>query len=606
MDDLRSDQTELLELHRKRAFEVFTAAAADDEPAPLKDTATGRALLAQPSELLVSVAVTAASAAVESRRGQQEQADAQSAVRLEPTELFPFRVLVGLERRRLPFDAADVELLLDLGTSTMDPDRIFVRSFEVLSLGVSAAGTLLRTSPASAGVIGALERGGSAIEALGLTPGGTPGRLVQRIRELVAANVPGGLLDLSVLDGPDAWTAVAADVLTRHAERWDRIHDVLALFAAARGARPTKTWRVRAVALTTAYDGSADLLRELLEPVLQIDLTPSSQLWPPAWLLAPGNELLVRGATWATADVGEEWVVPLLGRLALRCAAPSPHPTVTTALAHAVASAAVEALGMIGTQAADDELRMLLEEIRRRDLLKRIAAIVGERPDDTLARDERVRLQKQRVVQRKANPEPKERQRAATASVRKDLAPALLRAGFDDSSGRTFWRTLEDRIEVLHCKAHSGGITLELGLWFRFIPRGERTPKSGNRLRPSVYGCDVRGDMHAWQDDLGSAADKATRWFSRWRPLPVVLGRLVSGPHSEDAWGFGAPGSPTNSLIVGYLAREVGDAATAHENLERAASFYRDRLELDRELRPEVVTPQRQSWVRQIEVDAGE
>ena len=491
MDDLRPDQAELLELHRERAFDTFTAAAADHGTAQLKDTEAGRALLAEPPELLVSVAVTAAAAVVGSRRGHEEQAEAHRSVRLEPAEVFSFRVLAGLERRRLPFAAAEVELLLDLGTSTMDPDRIFARSFEVLSLGVSAAGALLRTQPASARVIGALERAGSGLDSLGLTPGGTPGRIRRRIRELVAANVPGGLLDLSVIDGPDAWAVIAADVLTRHAEQWDGVHEVLALFAAARGARPTKTWRRRAVALATAYDGYGELLRELLEPVLQIDLTPSELPWPPAWLLAPGNELLVRGATWATADVDQDWVVPLVGRLALRCAAPSPHPTVTTALAHGVASAAVEALAMIGTPAADHELRILLAEIRRRDLLKRIAAIVGERPEDTRARDERIRLEKQRVVQRGADPEPKERQRAASAYVRKDLAPVLREAGFDDSAGRTFWRTVEDRVEVLHCKAHSGGITLELGLWFRFVPRPVAVPESerpssslGLHLRP--------------------------------------------------------------------------------------------------------------------------
>jgi hypothetical protein len=604
MGELRAGQIELLAVHRERAFDAFTRAAADKGGAQLRDAAEGRTLLAQPPELLVSVAVTAAAAAVETRRGQQQRADSGRSVSLELADVFPFRVLSALERRRLPFDDDDVELLLDLGASTMEPDRILVRSYEVLSLGVSAAGGLLRTRPASASVIGALERAGAAIDALALTPGGTPGRLRRRVRELVAANVPGGLLDLSVLDGPDAWSPLAAEVLTRHAERWDGVHDALALFAATSGTRPSKAWRRRSATLAAAGCGYGELLRDLLEPVLHIDLTPSDLPWPPAWLLAPGNELLARGATWATADVHEEWVVPLVGRLALRCAAPSPHPTVTTALAHGVASASVEALAAMGTTAADEELRVLLVEIRRRDLLKRIAAIVGERPEETSARDERIRLDKQRAVQRKAAHEPKERQRAASADVRKDLAPALREEGFDDSAGRTFWRTLEDRVEVLHGKASSGGLSLELGIWFRFVPRRTAVTEKDGRLRPAVYDCDFRGDLHPSRDELGSAAGHVASWFSRWRPLQVVLDRLVSGAQTEDAWGYGAPDSPRNSLLGGYLARELGDLSTAYAKLVLAAGYYRDRLEHARANSTEPVTPDWEAWVSRIENDA--
>ena len=95
---------------------------------------------------------------------------------------------------------------------------------------------------------------------------------------------------------------------------------------------------------------------------------------------------------------------------------------------------------MIGTPEATRELRTLLAEIRRRDLLRRIAAIVGKPPPETHARDDRIRREKRRAVQRRADPEPQERQRLATAAVRRDLAPLLRQSGFSDSAGRTFWR----------------------------------------------------------------------------------------------------------------------------------------------------------------------
>lgn len=601
MEGLRDDQRGLLARHQEQAFDALLPASAAQGTVRLRVTPEGRALLALPPALLVSVAVSAVAAAVESRRMQQEQADSKRQVRAGAQDVFWYEVIETLKRRRLPFAPPDIELILDLGTSTMDPDRMFGRSFEALALGVAASANLLPTSPGSPPVIAALERAGSAIDALGLVHTSDPGRLRRRIRALVAANVPGGLLDLSVVDARDAWAELASDVLRRHAQSWDGVHELLALLAAARSTRPSQAWRRRAAQLTTRYDGYGELLRELLEPILEIDLTPSDVGWPPAWLLAPGNELLARGATWATADVDAKWVVPLLGRLALRCAAPSPHPTVTTALAHAVASGAVEALAAIGTPAAHDELRMLLGEIRRRDMLKRIATIVGEPTDQTRGRDDRIRLQKQSAVQRKADPEPKERQRAASAYVRRDLAPRLRESGFEDSSGRTFWRALDDRVEVLQCKAHRGGLTLELGIWFRFVPRRHPVPQRSGRSLPGEFACDMRGNVHAWHDDLVSAAEKAERWFARWRPLPVVLRWLLEGKQSEEAHGWGAPGSPLNTLLSGYIARETGDLDTACEQLARAAAYVRDQLDSP----GAEVTPEWEAWVRQVESDAS-
>ena len=129
MDRLGATQLHLLARHRAAALDVLLpASAAYDGRARLRDTPAGRALLAQPAELLVSVAVSAAAAAVERRRLQNEQADAHEVVRFEAADAFPADVLGALRRRRLPFSPADVELLLDLGTSTMERERPFARS----------------------------------------------------------------------------------------------------------------------------------------------------------------------------------------------------------------------------------------------------------------------------------------------------------------------------------------------------------------------------------------------------------------------------------------------------------------------------------------------
>lgn len=583
---------------------MLVASSAYRGTARLRETSEGRVLLQEAPERLVSVGVSAAAAAVERRRLQEVAARENGVVRFESADVFPSQVLETLKRRRLPYEAHDVELLLDLGASTMRPDRALARSFEALSFGVAAARHLLGAEPGAPTVIAALERAASAVDELGSGVNGDAEGVRRRIRALLAANVPGGLLDLSIVDPRDGWAEPACEALRLESETWGGTQELVALLAEATRPRPTKAWRRRSAALAATHPGYGDLLRRLLTPLLTIELTSSGVPWPPMWLLAPQNEVLARGAALATADVDEPWVTPLLGRLALRCAAPSPHPTVTTALSQAVASGAVEALASIGSAPASAELRMLLGEIRRRDLLKRIAAIVGEPVGETLARDDRVRREKRRAVRRNVDPEAKERQREASAFVRRDLAPALQRAGFDDSEGRTFWRSLDDRVETLHCKVRRGGLKLELGIWFRFVPRAYTVPEHDGRPRPGELHCDIRGNVHAAHDDLSSAGRTSGLWFARWRPLPVVLRWLLEGTASEEAFGSGAPGSARHTVLTGYVAREAGDRLRARKELRRVARAYRNELEQRRLERPADVTPEWAAWVAQLQADA--
>jgi len=602
MYGLRTEQHELLRRHREEAFELLLVASAVYTGAtPLRELPEGKALLREPVERLVPVAISAAAAAVERRRLQQDAADSDREVTFEAADSFPVEVLDALKRRRLPFTGDDVELLLDLGTTTMRPDRILGRSYETLSFGLAAARHLLEREPGSPPVFAALGRAGPALDGLALSNQG--GQLRRRIRSLVAAHSPGGLLDLSVVDKRDGWAEPASAALRRHAAVWPDAQQLVALLSHATGPRPTTAWRRRSAQLASSYNGYGKLLRELLEPLLWVELVSSGVPWPPAWLVAPPNEPFVRGAAWATADVDEPWVVGLLGRLALRGAAPSPHPKVTTALCHAVAGASIEALAAIDTPGAHAELRTLLGEMRRRDLLKRVAAVLGEPLETTLARDDRVRREKRRLVHATADPEPKERQRAAAQFVRRELAPTLRAAGFDDSAGRTFWRRLDDRVERLHAKPHKGGLTLELGIWFRFVPRPYAVPERDGRERPGELYCDLRGNVHAWSGDLESAGRASALWFARWRPLPVVLSWLREGTQADDVFGFGAPGSPHHRVLTGYVARAVGDLDVARGQLSLAAAYYRTQLE--ERATESARDPAWIAWVERLGADAA-
>ena len=247
VEGLRPSQVDLLARHRERALDVLPpAAAAYEGNVRLRDTAEGQALLAQPPDLLVSVAMSSAAAAVERRRLQQSLASAGEVVQLEAADAFPGEVLRALRRRRLPFRPDDVVLLLDLGTSTLKRDRVFEQSFETVSLAVSAATQLLRGPEGSGAAPGGARSFGLAIDALELPPTSEAGELRRRIHALLAANVPGGMLDLSVLDARDAWATEAEEVLRRHSESWDGVQRLVALPARASGARPTAAWRSEA------------------------------------------------------------------------------------------------------------------------------------------------------------------------------------------------------------------------------------------------------------------------------------------------------------------------------------------------------------------------
>jgi hypothetical protein len=346
-------------------------------------------------------------------------------------------------------------------------------------------------------------------------------------------------------------------------------------------------------------------VRGLLEPVLRVELVPSGVPWPPVWLLAPGNETFALGATWAAVDVEEPWVPGLLGRLALRGAAATPHPRVTSALCHPVASGAIEALAALQTPGALAELEMLLAEVRRRDLLRRIASVLGEPPETTRARDDRVRREKRRLVQLATDPEAKERRRVAAAFVRRELAPQLRAAGFEDSARGTFWRHLDDRVEVLRCKPHGNGLALDLGIWFRFVPRSYPVAVRNGRERPDELHCDIRGRAHVPGGELESAGRESALWFARWRQLPAVLRWLREGAQSEEAYGWGAPGSPHHRLLTGYVAREVGDAELARGQLSLAAAYYRGELDDRAAGGAQARTPGWEAWVEVVEADAA-
>lgn len=617
VEGLRPDQVALLAQRRERSRDVLDALLAEVELSrglPDSDAQAFSGLLRSPPDLRVACVISvlaaeherlgAAAAAAESddpRADALRALEAALAGALEGTEPLPNPMLVmgialdKLQARRLPFSASDVELMLDLGL-----DRT---AFWLFPLTVAAAERVLSVEPGNPPVLSALERAAGRLDDHWRGHYDSDLRAARmRIRALVAASSPGGLLDLSVVQEGDAWAEPARAAMVAHAGRWEGVQDVLAHLASTRGSKPTKAWAVRAAQLLEAHSDAASLFQELLELVLEIEVVPTPDVvaWPPRWLLAPGNETLLKGAAWSLRFVCGDWVVPLLGRLALRGAARSPDDIVTTPLSASVANAAVDTLIALATAEGEAELRRLLYELRRRDLLKRIAAALDESPAETASRDEAIRREKKRAVREKANPRPAAEQRDASTRVRTELAPRLWDLGFTSRSGRTFWRRHVDRIEVLHVASKRGVLSVEAGVWFAAPRRRREPPIPDGELCPSFAQCDLQTRLAP--DDLADSALRAEGWFLRFEDRAGVLAFLLSDENEDVA---GAPGSPVRDWLIGYLAPHAGRPELAAEHLGRAAAFYREQLEARRDLAPGDMTPDWESWVEGLEADAA-
>ena len=194
----------------------------------------------------------------------------------------------------------------------------------------------------------------------------------------------------------------------------------------------------------------------------------------------------------------------------------------------------------------------------------------------------------------RADPAPQERQRRATVAVRRSLAPLLRDAGFADSAGRTFWRVLDDRIETVHCRADSDGLTLAVGVWLSFMPRATPVTERGGRPRPAERACDLRGIVRVRDEDLEDAGGRALAWFDGWRSPSALLRWLLIGTQSPQAYAQGDRGSTSHALLTGYVARQAGEEAVARRQLGQAAAALRGSLDAP--------LP---AWVAQVEADAA-
>jgi hypothetical protein len=199
------------------------------------------------------------------------------------------------------------------------------------------------------------------------------------------------------------------------------------------------------------------------------------------------------------------------------------------------------------------------------------------------------------------------------AEIRSEVRPVLRRAGFERSTDRTYWRYHDDRADVINFQSfnsYNAGVmgistysfAVNLGCYLKYIPnqyphsRGAERLE-GDRPRPKEYECQLRGrlnrsyrdascsDSKIWFiDSLGTNLSRAIHdvlmvlnrdglpWFDRFTTPASVFDILLGDEEMGRLWGFGQPGSPIRTYMLGYAARAAGNLDAAVANLTIAAS----------------------------------
>lgn len=529
--DLDDGLRALLERHRERAIDVVLVAASTYDGGPLADTAEGRGLLALAPERLVSVAVYVVAGAVQAQP-LPERFVTEDLYRVAASDLFASTVLESLRRRRLPYSAQDARLLLELACSPFE-----VGAFD---FAVAAAGAVLRHDPADLLVVEGLTRAERVLREQPVHRYLIP-ELRQKVRAMIAAHAPAGLLDLSAVEVTDHWGPVVRAAAERIAEDWDGAQPLLARLAAATQARPTARWQREVRELVAGSPPAAELLRTMLETLVAADLAPV----PPdemdsggsTWLVSRANAVVVRGAALASRYVDAAWVTPLLGQVVLRGAASHPQRFVTVALCAKAAAGAVDALearSRAGEAAAREQLEQLFGELTRRELLKRVAAALGTPEDELRRRAREVGRAKDQVQAAQASRAPRRAQSALGRVTRTQVRPALLAAGFTAGPGQSFWRRGATSVVGVRLGVADTAAVVTLAVWFatdltapqlEVLPAAEMPPVARFDVLARLVGPErghwpVRLDEPGLEGRMASVVHALTEvglpWLARW------------------------------------------------------------------------------------------
>ena len=419
-------------------------------------------------------------------------------------------------------------------------------------------------------------------------------------RRVVAAATPPDLLDLSLLAEGDAWSAPARQAAQEPPAQ--QVAALVRLLGELGPRKPSQRW-LREVDQALTPPAAKLLLRRWLELAAHTDIVPE---WPGSQigdclgtLFVGTNTDVVRAAVWATSRLPEEeWPAVLLGTLARRGAAHNGAVGFPEALALKVASAAVDTLIARGGAADRQVLDELLEDLQRRDLLKKVGTALG-RAGDAAERDAELRRVKAQVqaVRRQADPAARKERAANDSLIRQRFGPGLRSHGF--KGGPRTWRRLHgDRVDVItfdiwtHRGTGQARLDVHYGTRYDAVHPAD-DPCPFERAKIGEEHLDVRIVERSPEDDPlreDSLAASVVRMNDVVIPFLDTLGRyeLAKAVLEHDA-GLpasaehlaGPTGSPARSMVLGLLGLAAEDKETALPGLQRAHALAQSALEGD-------------------------
>lgn len=477
-----------------------------------------------------------------------------------------------LRRNKLPWDAATATTALRTVTALEDFDERRV------TVALRGAEQVCAAGLADTALLDALLEVSEALGQLAEHVWRVPETQELARRVLVAASPP-DLLDLTLLrEHGDGWGGPAREV-AREAPG-EAVAPLVRLLGELGTRKPSGTW-LAAVSSALTAEPAQDLLRRWLELAADADVVPlrpdTTVALSGGMLFCRGNDDLVRAAVLASRLLDEAWVPGVLGVLARRGAATSGAPGMTEALALKVASAAVATLAARGTPGDREVLEQLLEDLSRRDLVRRVGAALG-RDEEAARRDDELRRTKAAAVRRKADPAPRQDRAAVDALLRGHVTPVLRGRGFT-GSGRTLRRFHDDRVDLVSLGSSEDHLSVTYGTWFDGAhPPDDPFPVSRDRVRS--HHLDIRLAEHftASPEELARFANRLDDvvlpfldTLGRYE-LVVALAEHGAGAPDGALQLEGAP-SPATSGFLGLLALSVGDRERAERHLEARVVF---------------------------------
>lgn len=475
-------------------------------------------------------------------------------------------VIERLRRRRLPWDRTTARLAVEavMTRGGFDGSRVMV--------ALGGAEAVCSAGSADVALLGVLEACASWLEDL------PPERwkvvemrlLVQRV---LAAAAPPDLLDLSLIRDGDGWGGPARRAARGYVS--SEIAPLVRQLGELGSRKPSQRW-LRATQKALRPASAAGLLRSWLELAADTEVVPPDDTvsFSGGMLFTRGNEDVVRAAVIATRFLPtQRWVPGVLGVLARRGAATSGRPGMTASLALKVASAAVDTLAVRQTAQDRRVLEDLLEDLSRRDLVKRVGEALGQSAR-AAERDEALRREKAAAVRRKSDPAPRRDRAAVDVLLRRHLGPTLRRFGFR-SNGRTWRRFHDDRVDVVAFRSDEDRLHLSYGVRFDAAhPDGE--PHPVDRATARDVDLDVRlsenwsptgPELDRCAQHLAATVVPFLDTFARYELVCAYLEHRAGAP--AGTMSMNNPDSPATSGLLGLLALAADDRETAVEHLTR-------------------------------------